>query len=346
LFIDHAEISVNAGNGGNGSATFRREKYVPRGGPDGGDGGAGGSVYIVAQEGVNTLLDFAHKHKWSAERGFDGMGQQKYGLDGKDLILKVPPGTIIRDTDHGLIIKDLKEDQMIICVAKGGRGGRGNIKFASATNQAPREAEDGKVGQSRNLNLELKLIADIGLVGLPNAGKSTLISRISKAKPKIAPYPFTTLIPNLGIVELSDYRRVVIADLPGLIEGSHEGHGLGHDFLKHIERTRVIAHLVDIANIDGSDPLDSYNMIRKELSKYSKQLANKIEIIIASKMDLDPTGEQLAAFETKIGKRVIPISSVSGMKLPELKEAFWEKAKEAKAKEETANATKTDSDIY
>jgi len=346
LFIDHAEISVHAGNGGNGSATFRREKYVPRGGPDGGDGGGGGSVYIMAQEGVNTLLDYTHKHKWSAQRGFDGQGQQKFGLDGKDLILRVPPGTIVRDTDHDLIIKDLKEDQMSICVAKGGRGGRGNVRFASATNQAPREAEDGKIGQARNLNLELKLIADIGLVGLPNAGKSTLISRISKAKPKIAPYPFTTLIPNLGIVELSDYRRVVIADIPGLIEGSHEGHGLGHDFLKHIERTRVIAHLVDIANIDGSDPLENYNMIRRELSKYSKQLANKTEIIIASKMDLDPTKEQLAEFESKIGKPVIPISSVSGFQLSRLKEVFWEEAKTAKEKEAAVKAETPDSDIF
>ncbi len=331
MFIDEAEIEVFAGDGGHGSLSFRREKYIPKGGPDGGDGGDGGSVIMQAENGIDTLLDFSGRHHWRAERGGDGMGKRCEGKQGDDLIIKVPAGTIIIDMDHDLQIKDLAETGQSVCVAKGGRGGRGNYRFATATNQTPRTAEDGKPGGYRKLKLELKLIADVGLVGLPNAGKSTFISRISAAKPKVASYPFTTLKPNLGIVELSNYRRFVVADIPGLIEGSHKGQGLGHDFLRHIERTRYIAHLIDIANLDGSDPLDNYLAIREELEKYSKNLADKPEIIIVSKMDLDPDGERLEEFQRKINKKVFSISSVSGLGLDSLKETLWQVTKNDKS---------------
>lgn len=323
MFIDKAEIFVVAGDGGNGSISFRREKFIAKGGPDGGDGGAGGSVYLQTKPGVDTLLDFAGKHHWRAQRGEDGMGRQKFGKDGHDLTISVPPGTIVYDIDREIVIKDLDQDNQTICVAQGGRGGRGNVRFASATRQTPRFAEDGKPGTSRHLRLELKLIADIGLVGMPNAGKSTLISRISAARPKVAPYPFTTLVPNLGIIELSDYRRFVVADIPGLIEGSHEGHGLGHDFLRHIERTRTIAHLIDISGLDGQDPVESYHMIRKELERYSPLLAEKSELIIATKMDLDPQQEKLKDFQERLGKKVFAISSASGYQIPQLSEKLW-----------------------
>ncbi|MCF7958716.1 MAG: GTPase ObgE [Phycisphaerae bacterium] len=323
MFIDQAEIYVKAGDGGNGCVSFRREKYIPKGGPDGGDGGDGGSVYLVASDQVDTLMDFMGKLHWKAERGHDGMGRCKYGKQGEDLCITVPAGTIVIDTDHDLQIKDLNADGMKVCVSKGGVGGKGNTHFASSTQQTPRVAGEGKPGQSRNLRLELKLIADVGLVGLPNAGKSTLLSRISAARPKIASYPFTTLVPNLGIIELSNYRRFVVSDIPGLIEGSHKGQGLGHDFLRHIERTRIILHLVDIGATDGCDPIDSYHKIRQELNQYSSTLANKKEIIIASKMDLDPDREMLEIFQQELGKEVLPISSVIGEGLDVLKEVLW-----------------------
>jgi GTP-binding protein len=330
LFIDQAEIYVTAGDGGHGSVSFRREKFIPKGGPDGGDGGAGGSVYLIAQEGVDTLLDFSGKHHWQAERGYDGMGRQKFGKDGDDLTIQVPTGTIVYDMDHEIVLKDMDQPDLKICVAQGGRGGRGNVHFATSIRQTPRNAEDGKPGNSRHLRLELKLIADVGLVGLPNAGKSTLISRISAAKPKIAPYPFTTLVPNLGIIELSDYRRYVVADIPGLIEGSHQGQGLGHDFLRHIERTRIIAHLVDVSALDGQSPIDSYRMIRQELEQYSPLLAQKPEIIIATKMDLDPEQEKLKEFQKSLGKEVFAISSVSGYQIPSLAEMLWQKTQQVR----------------
>ncbi len=323
MFIDQAEIFVKAGDGGHGSVSFRREKYIPKGGPDGGDGGDGGSVFIQAAEGIDTLLDFTGRHHWNAERGGDGSGKNRTGKKGDDLTITVPAGTLIHDVEHDLTLKDLTEAGQTVCVAKGGRGGRGNARFATSTNQTPREAEPGKPGEARQLRLELKLIADIGLVGLPNAGKSTLISRISAARPKIAPYPFTTLQPNLGIVELSDYRRFVVADIPGLIEGSHKGQGLGHDFLRHIERTRVIAHLVDVSSLDGTDPLENYATIRRELELHSPLLAEKPEIVIASKMDLDPEHEYLKAFQDLLQKDVLAISSVSGYGIAELKEKLW-----------------------
>ena len=323
MFIDEAEIFVKAGDGGNGCVSFRHEKHVPRGGPDGGDGGDGGSVYIHSDESINTLLDFAGRHHWNAQRGGDGMGRSMFGKKGDDLIIATPPGTIIYDLDKHITLKDLNSPGLTVCVAHGGRGGRGNRRFATATNQTPRTAEDGKPGQARRLRLELKLIADVGLVGLPNAGKSTLLSRISAARPKIAPYPFTTLQPYLGIVELTDYRRIVIADIPGLIEGSHQGQGLGHEFLRHIERTRIIVHLVDIAVIDGSDPVENYHAIRDELTKYSPELARKPEIVVASKLDLDPDGDKFQLFNQQLGRQAPAISSVTGAGLRELMELLW-----------------------
>ena len=267
MFIDEAKIWIKAGDGGDGCISFRRERYLPKGGPDGGDGGRGGSVYAETVGDLNTLHDFVGKHHWKATRGQQGMGKNKSGADGDDLIIKVPPGTLIYDEEFGLLLKDLNKVGMKVRLCKGGRGGKGNKAYATAINQTPRIAQPGKAGQERNIKMELKLIADVGLVGVPNAGKSTLISRCSAARPKIADYPFTTLEPVLGIVELSDYRRFVMADIPGLIEGAHEGAGLGFEFLRHIERTRIIVHIIDVAPTDGSDPADNYKSIRNELSE-------------------------------------------------------------------------------
>jgi len=333
MLIDRAEINVHAGDGGHGCVSFRREKHVARGGPDGGDGGDGGSVYITAADGVDTLLDFAGRHDWSAGRGGDGSGKNMHGKNGTDLTITVPTGTIIYDIDRDLVLKDLALPGATVCVARGGRGGKGNKQFASPTRQAPRIAEPGKPGQHRRLRLELKLIADVGLVGLPNAGKSTLLSRISAARPKIASYPFTTIEPNLGIVELSDYRRLVVADIPGLIEGSHKGMGLGHDFLRHIERTRVIAHLVDIASSEQSDPVADYHAVRAELSQYSELLAAKPETVVASKMDLDPNEEKLHDFQSALAVDVAAISAVTGRGLGSLIERLWQQVQTARAAE-------------
>ncbi|MBN1490704.1 MAG: GTPase ObgE, partial [Phycisphaerae bacterium] len=274
MFVDEAEIFVRAGNGGPGCMSFRREKFIPKGGPDGGNGGDGGDVCLVADADVSTLLDLTGRHHWIARNGTPGMGKNMHGRNGEHCIIRVPPGTLVYDRDHGMLLKDLDQPGMQVCVAQGGRGGRGNEAYKSATNQAPRQADLGEPGQERWLRLELKLIADVGVVGLPNAGKSTLLSRLSRARPKIADYPFTTLEPQLGIVELSGYRRFVMADIPGLIEGAHEGVGLGDAFLRHIERTRVLVHLVDACPMDGSPtPVEAYRTIREELSKYSATLA-------------------------------------------------------------------------
>ena len=330
MFIDEAEISVKAGDGGNGCVSFRREKYIPRGGPDGGDGGAGGSVLICAEDSLSTLLDLTSQYHWNAQRGSDGRGKNMTGKQGEDLIIKVPTGTIIYDLEHNLVIKDLTQSGETVCVAQGGEGGKGNKCFASSTNQTPRVAKEGKEGQERRLHLELKLIADVGLVGLPNAGKSTLLSRVSAARPKIADYPFTTLQPHLGIVELTNYRRLVIADIPGLIEGSHKGLGLGHEFLRHIERTRILVHMVDIESKEDSDAVQNYHAIRKELSEYSPQLAQKSEIVVASKMDLDPEGGKLQQFQQKLNKEVLAVSSATGKGLKELTERCWKEVQKVR----------------
>ena len=330
MFIDEAKIWVRAGDGGNGCVSFRREKFIPKGGPDGGDGGRGGSVYFQTVENLDTLLDFAGKHHWRAENGQAGSGNNKHGADGEDLIINVPPGTLIYDVDLDLLLKDLNEVEMKVRICRGGRGGKGNKAFATPTNQTPRNAEPGKKGQERNLRLELKLIADVGLVGMPNAGKSTLISRCSAARPKIADYPFTTVEPVLGIVELSDFRRFVMADIPGLIEGAHGGAGLGFEFLKHIERTRIIVHILDIMPTDGSDPAENYYAIRRELEQYSKALAQKTEIIVANKIDLDPDGKIVKNLKKKLNKTIHPISAVTGEGIKELSELLWQKVKELK----------------
>jgi len=327
MFIDEAKIYVKAGDGGNGCISFRREKYIPKGGPDGGDGGRGGDVYFHAVENLDTLMDFTGRHHWRAQNGQPGSGKNKHGADGKDLIIPVPPGTIIYDTDTELLLKDLDKVGMKVRVCRAGRGGKGNKAFATSTNQAPRYAEPGKKGQERNLRLELKLIADVGLVGMPNAGKSTLISRCSAARPKIADYPFTTLEPVLGIVELSDYRRFVMADIPGIIEGAHKGTGLGLEFLRHIERTRTIVHILDIMPVDGSEPVDNYKVIRRELEKYSKALAKKPEIIVANKIDLNPDGEVIKKLKKKLRKKIYPISAVTGTGVKDLCELLWGKVK-------------------
>jgi GTP-binding protein len=330
MFIDEAQIWVKAGDGGNGCVSFRREKYIPKGGPDGGDGGRGGHVYFQAVENMDTLMDFAGKHHWRAEDGGPGSSNNKHGADGKDLIVNVPPGTLIFDTDLTLLLKDLNQVGLKVCVCRGGRGGKGNKAFATATNQAPRNAEPGKKGRQRNIRLELKLIADVGLVGLPNAGKSTLISRCSAARPKIADYPFTTIEPVLGIVELSDFRRFVMADIPGLIEGAHAGAGLGHDFLKHIERTTIIVHIIDIAPMDDSDPLDNYQTIRSELEQHSKVLAAKQEVVVANKIDLDPDDKIVKELRKKLPQPIHAISAVTGSGIKELTELLWQKVKELK----------------
>jgi GTP-binding protein len=331
MFVDEAQIQVKAGDGGNGCISFRREKFVPKGGPDGGDGGNGGSVYFEARADKDTLLDFAGKHHWHAEDGKHGQGKNMFGADGKDLVIPVPAGTLIYDTDLDLLLKDLNEAGVKVLVCRGGKGGKGNRAFATATNQAPRQAEPGKPGQGRNLRLQLKLIADVGLVGMPNAGKSTLLSRCSAARPKIAAYPFTTLEPVLGIVELSDYRRFLMADIPGLIEGASRGAGLGHDFLRHIERTKIIVHILDLMPMDGSDPVANYHAIRKELAQYSPALAQKEEVLVANKTDLDPDGSRVQDLRQRLSETIVPISAATGRGIKELTELLWQKIQSLKA---------------
>ena len=324
MFIDEATINVKAGDGGNGCVSFRREKYVPKGGPDGGDGGNGGSVIFVADVNKNTLLDFAGKHHWTAQRGEHGMGKKMYGRRGDDLIIPVPLGTLIHDTGTGLTLADMDVDGKEVRICKGGRGGRGNFHFRSPSNQAPRYAEPGTEGQQRDLKLELKLIADVGLVGMPNAGKSTLLAACSQARPKVADYPFTTLEPQLGIAELIGERRIVMADIPGLIEGAQSGAGLGHAFLKHIERTKVIVHLLDLYPTDFSDPAENYHKIRRELEAFSEALASKQEIIAANKTDLSPDDEALQKLRAALpNKTVHALSGATRQGTAELLEVVY-----------------------
>lgn len=335
MFIDEARIWIKAGDGGNGCVSFRREACVAMGGPDGGNGGKGGDVYLETAEDVDTLLEFVNKHHWKAKTGLPGQGSNCFGLGGDDLIIKVPVGTIIYDTDlDDLMLKDMDKPGMKICFCNAGRGGRGNKTFASSVRQTPRFATDGKPGQERNIRMELKLIADVGLVGMPNAGKSTLISRCSSARPKIANYPFTTLEPVLGIIEISGFRRFVMADIPGLIEGAHKGVGLGHDFLRHIERTRTIVHILDILPSDDSDPVENYHKIRNELVKHSKVLGDKKELVVLNKADLDQDG----IFAQDIIKRLkldnVPvISAVTGEGIDKLNEKLWKMVKGNNKKE-------------
>ena len=343
MFVDEAVIHVKAGDGGNGCVSFRREKYVPKGGPDGGDGGNGGSVVFVADPNKNTLLDFAGKHHWRAERGEAGMGKKMYGQSADDLVIPVPPGTLVYDTDKDVLLTDLDEPGMRVVIAKGGKGGRGNWHFKSPTNQTPRYAEPGTEGEERNLRLELKLIADVGLVGMPNAGKSTLLATVSAARPKIADYPFTTLEPQLGIVELSGFRRIVMADIPGLIEGAQHGAGLGHAFLRHIERTKIIVHLLDMFPLDGSDPVENYRKIRRELVAFSPQLAAKREIIAANKTDLALDEDAEAAVEklrrALPGKEILAISGATRRGIEPLLEQIWAVLQDVRSHATAANAS-------
>ncbi len=342
MFVDEAVIHVKAGDGGNGCVSFRREKYVPKGGPDGGDGGNGGSVVLVADQNKNTLLDFAGKHHWRAPRGEAGMGKKMYGVGGEDMVIQVPPGTLVYDTDKDILIADLDAPEKRVVVARGGKGGRGNFHFKSSTNQTPRYAEPGTEGEERNLRLELKLIADIGLVGMPNAGKSTLLRAISSARPKVADYPFTTLEPQLGIVELVGDRRMVVADIPGLIEGAQHGAGLGHAFLRHIERTKIIVHLLDLFPPDGSDPADNYRKIRNELEAFSPELAKKREIIAANKMDLAVDNDALEKLKKDLtGKEIFPISGVSRQGVEPLLETLWTILREMKRDENSPQGSVT-----
>ncbi len=332
MFVDQAEIYVRGGKGGDGCVSFRRERFRPKGGPDGGAGGRGGDVWAVAAPGVNTLLDFAGRHHWIAENGRPGEGNDRSGRSGEDVVLELPPGTLIYDRDSGVLLKDLTEPHGRVCLAEGGAGGRGNKSFATPTHQVPREAEPGEPGQERWLRLDLKLIADAGLVGLPNAGKSTLLACLSKARPKIADYPFTTLQPQLGIAELSGFRRMVLADIPGLVEGAHHGAGLGDEFLRHIERTRVIVHMVDVCPVEGSPaPIDAYRIIRRELAEFSAKLAEKPEIVVANKMDLSGAREALRDIREQVGRDVVPISAATRQGVVELAERIWRMIDQMKA---------------
>jgi GTP-binding protein len=330
MFVDEVDIHVAAGNGGNGCLSFRREKYVPRGGPDGGNGGAGGSVYIVATPTKNTLIDFRYHPEFEAKRGAHGQGANKTGHTAYDLEIAVPVGTLVfeKDPDSGEVtpLADLTEEGQRVLVAKGGRGGRGNACFVSSTNRAPRRTEPGEDGEERNIRLQLKLIADAGLIGFPNAGKSTLISRISAARPKIADYPFTTLTPNLGVVTLTDDRSFVVADVPGLIEGAHEGHGLGDTFLRHIERTKVLVHLVDVSGASGRDPVHDFDTILNELRLFDPKVAAKPMIVAATKMDAVDEPSRVEALERHVRERGLPffrISAVAGLGVADLLEAMW-----------------------
>ncbi len=322
MFLDKARIFVKGGRGGDGCVSFRREKFVPRGGPDGGDGGDGGSVYMLADSRLATLADIAGQVHYVASNGRPGMGALKHGKSGRDVVVPVPAGTIVRREGEEQVYSELLENGQKVLLASGGKGGRGNKHFATATRQAPRHSEEGEPGEEFWLNLELKLIADIGLVGLPNAGKSTLLARISDATPKIADYPFTTLVPMLGVVSLSDFRTMVAADLPGLIEGAHEGTGLGDEFLRHVERTRVLVHVVDIHPLGGPDPPDAYKTIREEIRQYSAGLAAKQELVALNKTDLVPEEEARKA-AGKMPGRVFLISAVTGKGVRELLEAAY-----------------------
>ena len=318
MFVDEVEIRVQAGNGGDGCVSFRREKYVPRGGPDGGDGGDGGSVIIVAQQGVNSLTALAHRKHWKATSGEPGRGAQCHGASGEDLVIRVPPGTIVLDAEEGFVLKDLVADGERVTAARGGKGGKGNTRFKSSTNRAPRQATPGGEGERRRLRLELKIIADVGLIGKPNASKSTLLSRLSRARPEIAAYPFTTKYPNLGRVQIDFDRSFILADIPGLIEGAHAGAGLGHEFLRHIQRAGILVHLVEPQPLDETDPLENYHAIRDELERYDSDLGRRPEIVAVSKADLPDAQTVRDRLAQAIRRDVTLISAVTGQGLNEL----------------------------
>jgi len=325
VFVDEVEIHVRAGDGGRGCVSFRREKFVPRGGPNGGDGGRGGSVILEADEGLGTLLDFRYRRHYAAPRGGHGEGSDRHGANGGDLVLRVPVGTTVRERDTGLLLGDLTADGERLDIARGGRGGRGNARFATSTHRAPRHAEPGEPGEERGLRLELRLLADVGVVGFPNAGKSTLVARLSAARPKIADYPFTTLVPTLGLVRLDVERSFVIADVPGLIPGAAEGKGLGLRFLRHLERTRVLVHLLDLDPATGRDPVEDWRTIQAELRAYSPELAARPQLVAANKIDLEGAAPRLKRV-VAMGRRrrlpVFPLAARTGHGLAELRAAI------------------------
>lgn len=355
MFVDKAEIIVSSGKGGNGAVTFRREPYVPDGGPDGGDGGDGGDVIIAADNNLRTLMDLKYKRKYKAENGSDGMRRKKYGKKGKNLIIKVPLGTMVIDKDTGLLIKDLNAIGDSVVVAKGGKGGKGNVHFKSSTRQAPNFAESGELSQEREIILELKLISDVGLVGLPNVGKSTILSVATSARPKIANYHFTTIDPNLGIVDFVD-NSFVLADIAGIIEGAHKGQGLGLTFLKHIERTKILIHVVDAAGSEGSTPLKDYRIINNELKQYDDKLEKKVKIIAANKIDLinfdDLDSDILKNYNEfieevkKEGKIVVPISAATNQGIKELMGIALNKLEEQKIEEQNSDTENKEIPLY
>lgn len=327
MFIDVAKIYVKAGKGGNGIVSWRREKYEPAGGPYGGDGGNGGSVIIQGDEGIRTLMDFRYKRSYIGQNGEDGRTKNQYGKAGTDIILKLPVGTLIKDEETGKVIVDIREHGQQFVIAKGGKGGRGNAKFATATRQAPGFAEAGTKGQERNIILELKLLADVGLVGFPNVGKSTLLSMISAAKPKIANYHFTTLKPNLGVVRVAEEKSFVLADIPGLIEGASEGAGLGLDFLRHIERTRVLVHVLDASGSEGRNPIEDFHKINEELFQYNEKLRTKPQLIVANKIDIPEAQEWVVRIKEEFipaGYKVFEISAATNQGIQELVYGIWD----------------------
>ena len=328
MLIDRAVVRVVGGTGGSGASSFARFKYKPKGGPDGGDGGHGGSVYVKADANLSTLLDYRYRTLWQADRGEHGKGKTQTGGSASDIYLPIPPGTVVRDAGTGSLIGEVLEAGDTLRVARGGRGGRGNARFATSTHQAPREWEPGEEGEDRQIELVLKLIADVGLVGEPNAGKSTLLSVVSAARPKIADYPFTTLEPNLGVVALSGHRTFVMADIPGIIEGAHEGKGLGFRFLQHVERTRVLAFLIPL---DSEDPKAAYDRLRHEVREYSETLADKEHVVILTKRDLLAPGAAVPRINSPEAAAVMAVSSAAGQGIEELKEYLWKQVGQAKA---------------
>lgn len=341
MFVDQARVYVKGGDGGNGIVAFRREKYVPQGGPAGGDGGRGGNVVMVADEGLKTLMDFRYNRHFKAGRGVHGQGKNMHGAGGDDLIVKVPVGTVIRDDDSGEVLADLTRNGQEAVVARGGRGGRGNARFANSTKRAPTISENGEPGEEKWLRMELKLLADVGLVGFPNAGKSTLISRISAARPKIADYPFTTLVPNLGVVVTRNRESYVVADIPGLISGAHQGSGLGLDFLRHIERTRMLWFVLDAAQTEGRDVLEDYRALCFELEQYHKGLLSRPYLIVANKMDLPDARENIERLQAEFGSKLHCISAATGEGVDDLVETAYQILQEIPPEEETARGEET-----
>jgi GTP-binding protein len=318
MFVDRAKIQVTGGDGGDGCLSFRRERYIPRGGPDGGDGGNGGSVIVRAESDVNHLSAVAHRKHWRAKRGGNGEGSDRHGRNAEDLLILVPPGTVVTDCTTHLVIKDLLAEGDQVCAARGGHGGKGNTHFKSSTNRVPRQFTKGEKGELRDLILELKVIADVGLIGKPNAGKSTLLSRLSRARPEIASYPFTTKFPNLGQVSIDADRSFVMADIPGLIEGAHTGHGLGHEFLRHVQRAGILVHLVEPAPLDGTDPIENYRSIRNELQHYDEELGSRPEVVAISKCELPDSEATRARLAETVDGPVLSFSAVTGQGLNEL----------------------------